>query len=135
MSTILEITGADRNLTSMTRGLKAAKMEDILNEQGPYTILAPVNFAFSKLSAAAFEELIKRDTTGRLTDMMSNHILKGKKMMMDFRNGQKLTTINGKELDVTVSNDEVRINGSKILSKDRQGSNGVIHSVDTVNTH
>jgi len=65
--------------------------------------------------------------------MMSNHIVKGKKMMKDFRNGQKLTTINGKEMNITVSNDEVRINGSKILSRDRQGSNGVIHSVDAVN--
>ena len=53
--------------------------------------------------------------------------------MKDFRNGQKLTTINGKEMNITVSNDEVRINGSKILSRDRQGSNGVIHSVDAVN--
>ncbi|MFI5129290.1 MAG: fasciclin domain-containing protein [Chitinophagales bacterium] len=135
MSTILQITGADPNLSSMTRGIKGANLEDTLNELGPFTILAPVNLAFSKLSPAAFEELLKKQDFGKLSDMMGNHIIKGKKMMKDFRDGQKLTTLSGKEVNVTVSNDEVRINGSKILSKDRQGSNGVIHSVDMVNTH
>lgn len=134
MSTILQITGADPNLSSLTKGIKAANLEDTLNEQGPFTILAPVNLAFSKLSSAAFEELLKKDDSVRLSDLMSNHILKGKKMMKDFRDGQKLTTISGKEVSVTVSNDEVRIDGSKILSRDRQGSNGVIHSIDCVNT-
>jgi uncharacterized surface protein with fasciclin (FAS1) repeats len=134
MSTILQITGADPNLSSLTRGIKAANLEDTLNEVGPFTILAPINLAFSKLASSSFEELLKHGNDGRLSDIMSNHIVKGKKMMKDFRDGQKLTTINGKEMNVTVSNDEVRINGSKILSKDRQGSNGVIHSIDSVNT-
>jgi|SRR6185295_12139390 len=133
MSTILEIANADRNLSSLARGLKTSNLESVLNEGGPYTILAPINLAFSKLLTPGFEELLKKENNVRLSDMMSNHIVKGKKMMKDFRNGQKLTTINGKEMNITVSNDEVRINGSKILSRDRQGSNGVIHSVDAVN--
>ena len=134
MSTILQITSADPNLTSLTKGIRAANLEDTLNEQGPFTILAPINLAFSKLLPAAFEELLKKENNTRLSDMMGNHIIKGKKMMKDFRDGQKLTTLNGKEVNVSVTNDEVHINGSKILSRDRQGSNGVIHSIDAVNT-
>ena len=38
-----------------------------------------------------------------------------------------------RDVTVTVKDGEVCINGAKILSKDRQGTNGVIHSVDTVN--
>ena len=34
--------------------------------------------------------------------------------------------------DVTVSDGEVHINGARILARDRQGSNGVIHSIITV---
>ena len=54
-------------------------------------------------------------------------------MLKDFRNGQTLVTVNGKEVSVTVTDGEVRINGAKILARDRQGSNGVIHSIDAVN--
>ena len=52
MSTILQIANADRNLSSLAKGLKAAQLEDKLKEIGPFTILAPVNLAFSKFSPA-----------------------------------------------------------------------------------
>lgn len=135
MSTILQITSGDRNLSSMIKGLKAANLEETLNGTGPFTILAPVNLAFGKLpDPDSFESMVKTGTTNnRLSDIMSFHVVTGKKMLKDFRNGQKLPTVNGKELDVTIENGEVRINGALILAKDRQGSNGVVHSIDAVN--
>lgn len=133
MSTILQIANADRNLSSMIKGLKAAKLEEALNGIGPFTILAPVNLAFGNLAPASFDELLKLENNNRLSDMLSLHVLTGKKMLRDFTNGQKLKTLNGKEVDVSVRDGEVRINGAKILSRDRQGSNGVVHSVDAVN--
>jgi uncharacterized surface protein with fasciclin (FAS1) repeats len=47
MSTILQITGADPNLSSLTKGIKAANLEATLNEIGPFTILAPINLALA----------------------------------------------------------------------------------------
>jgi len=135
MATILEIATADRNLTAMMRGLKAASMEESLAGIGPFTILAPVNLAFGNLHAPdTFESMVKQGSSNsKLSDILGYHVITGRKMVKDFRDGQKLPTINGKELTVTVSGGEVRINGAKILAKDRQGSNGVVHSIDLVN--
>jgi uncharacterized surface protein with fasciclin (FAS1) repeats len=134
MSTILQIVNADRNLSTLIKGVKATDLEEILNGVGPFTIFAPVNLAFSRLSPDnSFEELIKNGDKTRLSDILTYHVIAGKKMLRDFRNGQKLKTINGKDVDITVTDGEVSINGAKILSKDRQGSNGIIHSVDAVN--
>jgi uncharacterized surface protein with fasciclin (FAS1) repeats len=135
MSTILQIANADRNLSSLTKGLKAANLEDTLNGMGPFTILAPVNLAFGNLASPDnYENMVKQGNSNtRLSDILTYHVLTGKKLMRDFRDGQKLQTVNGKEVAVTVRDGEVRINGAKILSRDRQGSNGVVHSIDTVN--
>ena len=134
MSTILQIVNADRNLSTLIKGLKATDLEEILNGIGPFTIFAPVNLAFGKLpSEGSFEELIKEGNKTRLSDIITYHVIAGKKMLRDFINGQKIKTINGKDVAITVKDGEVSINGAKILAKDRQGSNGVIHSVDTVN--
>lgn len=135
MSTILEIANADRNLSALAKGLKAANMEETLNGIGAYTILAPVNLAFGNLIAPdTLESMIKQSSTNsKLSDILTYHVITGKKLVKDFRNGQKLQTVNGKELSVTFSDGEVRINGAKILAKDRQGSNGVVHSIDVVN--
>jgi len=132
MSTILQIANADRNLSTLIKGLKATDLEEILDGVGPFTIFAPVNLAFSKLSPDnSFDELVRNKT--KLSDILTYHVIAGKKMLRDFRNGQKLKTINGKDVDISVVDGEVSINGARILSKDRQGSNGVIHSVDSVN--
>lgn len=135
MSTILQITNADKNLTSLSKGLNAANLEETLNGFGPYTILAPVNMAFGNLTAPeTFDELVKQaGKNSKLAEILSYHIIAGKKLLKDFRNGQKVTTINGKDLIVTIKDDEVHINGAKILARDKQGSNGVVHSISAVN--
>ena len=134
MSTILQLANADRNLSNLMKGLKAANLEDTFNGIGPFTILAPVNLAFGNLiSPDTFLELLKENNNTKLSDILTYHFLAGKKLMRDFRDGQKLQTVNGKEVAVTVNNGEVRINGSMILTRDRQGSNGVVHSIAAVN--
>ena len=133
MSTILQIANADRSLSLLIAGLKAANLEETLSGTGPFTILAPINLAFGKLHAASFEELLKPANSDKLTEILSLHIIPEKRLVKDFINGQKLKTIGGKEVNVTVKNGEVTINGARILSRDKQGSNGVIHSMNAVN--
>ena len=133
MSTILEIAGANKSLTTLMKGVKAAGLEEVLSGHGPFTIFAPINMAFSKLTSHTFDELVKPANKQELSDIMSFHVIPGKNLVTDLSNGQKLKTVNGQELSVTVSNDEVRINGAKVLAQNMQGSNGVVHSIDTVN--
>jgi uncharacterized surface protein with fasciclin (FAS1) repeats len=135
MSTILQLTQADKNLSVLSGAIKTANLETTLNGIGPYTILAPVNLAFGKLNAPdTFESLVKQNSNNsKLADLLTFHVITGKKLVKDFRDGQKLQTVNGKELNVTIKDGDIRINGAKILAKDRQGSNGVVHSIDTVN--
>ena len=134
MPTILQIANADRNLSTLIKGFKAANLEEILNGAGPFTILAPVNLAFGNLTPpGTFDSLVDQNKkTNRLSDILTFHIITGKKLMKDLRDGQKLPTVNGKEVSVTVKDGEVRINGAKVLARDRQGSNGVVHSIDAV---
>ena len=133
MSTILQIANADRNLSTLMKCFKNTDLEELLNGFGPFTILAPINLAFGNLENLSLEDLLNPSNKEKLSDILSFHILKEKRLLKDFMNGQKLTAINGKELLITVKDGEVRINNARILAKDRQGSNGVVHSVDAVN--
>jgi uncharacterized surface protein with fasciclin (FAS1) repeats len=135
MSNVLQITNADRNLSTLSAGLKAANLEETINGVGPFTILAPINLAFGNLVPPdTFDSMVKQtQDNSKLSDLLAYHVVTGKTLVRDFSNGQKLKTVNGKELTVTVKDGEVRINGAKILAKDRQGSNGVVHSIDAVN--
>ena len=130
MATILQIMNADRNLSLFSRALKTAELEIKLNETGPFTILGPVNLAFTRLTSLTYDQLLEPAHRDKLLDLLSCYIFSGKKMFYNFRNDQKLSALNGSQVSIAVRNGETYINGAKILSRDRQGSNGVIHLLD-----
>jgi len=132
MSNLTETVAADKNLSTLLRGIKAAGMETELGEGGPFTILAPSESAFGKLPQGELPFLLKPENKSILTILLGSHIIPGKTEFKDFRDGQKIKTINGRELQVSVSNGDVRINGSTILGHDTLAVNGVIHSLDAV---
>ena len=130
MTTILQIIKADRNLSLFSRGLVTAELETKLSETGPFTILGPVNLAFNRLTSLTFEKMLEPSNRSNLLDLLSGYIIAGKKMFYDFRHDQKLQTLNGKNITVTVTNGDTMINGARILAHNRQGSNGVVHLLD-----
>ena len=135
MSTILQIANADRNLHLLIQGLRVADLNEKLQGTGPFTLLAPVDLAFRNLSSPdSFENLLNKPAMmQRLIDILSYHILAGKKMIRDFRDGQRFKTALGGDVIVAVKNGVVHINGARILARDMQGSNGVVHTIDSVN--
>lgn len=130
MATIIEIANADRNLSLFSKGIKLADLEGKLNEIGPFTILGPVNLALRRLMSMTYDQLLEPANKNKLVDFLSGYILSGKKMLADFRNDQRLSTLQGKMVTTTIKNGDIHINGAKILAKDRQGANGVIHLLD-----
>lgn len=134
MATILQIANADRNLSSFSKAIRISGLEDKLNEVGPFTILGPVNLAFERLTALNFEELLSPANKQQLIALLSRHILLGKTMQTDFSNGRRFRSINGTEITVESENGEVKVNGAKILAKDRQGKNGVVHTIGSMYT-
>ncbi|MEI9945517.1 MAG: fasciclin domain-containing protein [Chitinophagaceae bacterium] len=131
MSTILQIANNDRNLGLFTKGLKLSGLEAKLNEMGPFTILGPVNLALGKLLALTYEQLLDPSNTSKLVAFLSGYILVGKKMFSDFRNDQQLAALDGTMVLVSNKNSEIHLNGAKVLAHDRQGSNGVVHLLNT----
>jgi uncharacterized surface protein with fasciclin (FAS1) repeats len=132
MSSIVDVVVADKNMSTLLRSVKAAGLETELNKPGPYTVFAPSEMAFGKLERGELTELLKSENKIKLTEILNNHILEGKKNFSDFTDGQKLKTISGKELDVKVLNGTVTLNGAAILGRDYWASNGVVHSLDKV---
>lgn len=131
MATILQIINADRNLHYFCRGLKQCGFEGELNEQGPFTLLSPVNLAFSRLKLPV-EDLFKAEHNKKLSEILSWHIFLGKMFFSDFRHERKLKTMSGQEVTVILKDGNTYVNGAKILTHNRQGQNGIIHSVDAI---
>jgi len=132
MSNIVEVVVADKNLATMLRTVKAAGLETELSKTGPFTVFAPTDMAFGKLAQGELSDWLKPENKARLATILNYHVVEGKKEFKDLKDGQKLRTISGKELDVKVTNGDVTINGSTVMGRDSQAANGVVHSLDRV---
>ncbi len=107
-------------------------MDQVLSGKGPFTVFAPSDIAFGKLEEGTIEDLLKPSGKLKLTTLLSHHVVAGKINFKDLKDGDKLKTLNSKELSVKVNNARVSVDGAVILSRDVQASNGVIHLLDSV---
>ena len=101
-----------------------------MEQRSPFTVFARSNLAFSKLDAGVFVTMERPENKIKMEDLLNNHTVGGKIYFKDFKDGQKLKTINSKELNVLVKSDGVKINGAVIHGRNMEGWNGVVHSLD-----
>jgi uncharacterized surface protein with fasciclin (FAS1) repeats len=134
MSNITQVVNTDKNLKTLKRSVHASDIDQVLSSAGPYTFFAPSDLAFEKLEKGLIEDLMEPQNRPKLADLMNNHIVSGRIPFKDLKDGDKLKTLNGKELVVEVKNGNVNIDGGTIVARDLKISNGVIHSTDTVIT-
>ncbi|HET9747534.1 MAG TPA: fasciclin domain-containing protein [Chitinophagaceae bacterium] len=132
MSNIVDVVLADKNLATMSQTVKAAGLDVELSKMGPFTVFAPSEIAFGKLANGILTDWMKPESMIKLSAILHHHVVKGKTSFKDLKDGKKLVSVNGWELQVRVANGEVTINGAKVQSRDTEASNGVVHSLDTV---
>jgi len=127
--TILENMKSDSAYTILDTAFDSTGLVETLIQSGPFTIFAPTNKAFRKLPPVVFESLMqarKRD----LANILSYHIVASSIKTKDLRDGQKLRTLAGDELIITLRKDKVLVNGIEVMSPDIESSNGIIHIID-----
>jgi uncharacterized surface protein with fasciclin (FAS1) repeats len=132
MSNITQLVNAEKNTTTFKKGVVASGLDQVLSGKGPFTVFAPSDLAFGKLQAGDVEDLLKPENKIKLTAMLNHHVVAGKISFKDLKDGDKMKSLNGKELSVKVANAKVSVDGAVIQKRDVQTSNGVIHLVDSV---
>jgi uncharacterized surface protein with fasciclin (FAS1) repeats len=134
MSNITQIVNTDKNLKTLKKGLHYSDVDQLLSSTGPFTFFAPSDIAFEKLGNTYMEDMLTSANKPVLTDLLHSHIVSGLIGFQNLKDGDKLKTLNGKELLVEVKNGRVNVDGSPIAIRQQIISNGVIHSTDSVFT-
>jgi uncharacterized surface protein with fasciclin (FAS1) repeats len=118
---LMEQIGANR--PALKEILVQAGMSPLLMDSGPYTFFAPSDEALQKL---------KNTDSGKLKEILMNHIIAGRHLKDDFKDGSKLTTLGGRDISVFRKGSSVLINGVKISEPDLVAKNGVMHKVSNL---
>jgi uncharacterized surface protein with fasciclin (FAS1) repeats len=114
------------------QAVTAADLAPTLQGQGPYTVFAPTNTAFSAVGQDTLDQLLAPEGKEQLTDVLTYHVVEGDVMAGDLRDGQVVKTLQGEELTVSVDGDRVRIGDATVVQPDVDASNGTVHVIDSV---
>ena len=130
--------------TTLVAAVKAAGLVDTLSGAGPFTVFAPTNDAFKMLPAGTVDTLLKPQNKGKLTSVLTYHVVPGRYTAKDLmalasKSGGEgeLKTVQGATLGVITKGKGVFVadnkgNTARVTTADVLQSNGVIHVIDTV---
>ncbi|NNU34827.1 fasciclin domain-containing protein [Mucilaginibacter sp. S1162] len=124
-------------------GSKNANLEASLRTGGPYTIFAPNNAAFSKLSPGKLDSLMKDN--GRFATLLKSHMVTGRygkadiiKALTAGKGKATLTTLNGQPLQLSISPTKklqlTTADGvtAEVVLYDLLGNNGIVNGIDAI---
>ena len=132
MSNITQLVNVEKNMTTLKKSVHASGLDQVLSGKGPYTVFAPTDIAFAKLDKGILDNLLKPENKTKLADLLNHHVVEGKINFKDLKDGEKLKTVNGRQLVVHVKDGHTTVDGAIIQSHDVQATNGIIHSLETV---
>lgn len=127
--TIVEIAAGDADFSILVDALVSTGLDATLDGDGPFTVFAPTNTAFSALPEGTLTAL----TNEQLQDILLYHVLGAEVFSTMLSGNQTVEAANGQEVFVVAANGTVTVNGgATVTAADVEASNGVIHVVDSV---
>lgn len=132
------------NLKTLVAAVTAAGLADTLSSEGPFTVFAPTDKAFSKLPAGTIDTLLKPENKDQLASILTYHVVPAEafakdvvKMIKDGGGKAEVKTVAGTMLTLQLEGDKVAVideNGGKafVTIADVDQSNGVVHVIDSV---
>ena len=93
-----------------------------------FTVFAPVDDAFAKIDAGTIETL--KTDSDLLTSILTYHVVPGQVEPADIAGMH--TTVQGADIEVTGSGDELMVNDSNVICGGVQTANATVYLVDSV---
>ncbi len=129
---IVDTAEAAGSFKTLVAALQAADLVNALKGPGPFTVFAPTDEAFKKLSPGTVESLLKPENREKLRAILAYHVISGKVTSAEAAKLKSAKTLNGQEITIRARDGRVMINNAKVIKADIPASNGVIHVIDTV---
>lgn len=136
-TTIVTVAAKTPSLSTLVTAVKAASLVETLQGTGPFTVFAPTNAAFETLPAGTLDTLLKPENVDQLKSILTYHVVAGKVMAQDLKDGQVITTVQGGKLTVSITDGKVYVTDAKgnkatVEKADVNADNGVVHVINSV---
>ncbi|MEO0508624.1 MAG: fasciclin domain-containing protein [Verrucomicrobiota bacterium] len=130
--TIVDVAENANEFVSLIAALKATGLDTALMGEGPLTVLAPTDRAFSALPKGTVSSLLKEENLPKLKEILKYHVIPGRILSSELSKKPSIKTLNGQTLPIVASARGIRLGTARVINGDLNTSNGIVHIIDSV---
>jgi len=131
--TVVDIVVDSEDHTVLEAAVVEAGLVETLQGEGPFTVFAPTDAAFTALLTGLGVEAADLLGLPQLGDILTYHVAGVEAMSTDLSDGQMVTTVNGQDVTIAIMDGTVMINGAATVTvANIDATNGVVHVIDAV---
>jgi len=136
-TTVVDVIVGSEDHTVLELAVVQEGLVDALSGEGPFTVFAPTDAAFTALAEAFNVEVTALLELQNLTDILTYHVVSGTVLSTDLTDGMEATALNGGTLTFTVDSMGVEVGTAAVgpamvTVADIVTDNGVVHVIDAV---
>ncbi len=117
---------------TLLAALEATGLDVALRGDGPFTLLAPSEAAFTALGSDVVAALLAEPGLVTLTEILEYHVLTTEARADVVETLTTATTLQGAALNIDVVDGTIFVNDAEVTTVNLGATNGVIHVIDTV---
>ena len=126
---VVQVIGSDPDLSTLSKLITDAGLNETLAGAGPFTVFAPTNEAFRAVPAKTMGELAANKD--QLKRVLTYHVLPAKSAAAEVMPGS-MKTVDGANVSVARTANFVTVEEALVTSADKVATNGVVHVIDRV---
>ena len=127
---IIDVVEESGRFTAFLAAVRETGLEETLRGKGPFTLFAPTDEAFAKLSRATLDGLLKDRALLKRT--LLYHVVAGRVSSPEFLNRRVVRNLAGHGLRAAMRGNTITVENASIVSGDLPAGNGVVHAIDSV---
>jgi uncharacterized surface protein with fasciclin (FAS1) repeats len=124
---ILDLIAINPRLSLLLEAIYKAGLDEFLSSVDYFTIFAPSDEAWEYFINNVFGK-----SSDDYSDLLAKHSLEIETYSNDLFDGDILQTLSGMNINVSVDQDGIHLNGARIIYSDYAAPNGVVHIIDKV---
>jgi uncharacterized surface protein with fasciclin (FAS1) repeats len=117
---------------TLLAAVKTAGLEDVLRQQGPFTVFAPTDEAFEKLPKGTIGSLLDPANRATLTAILQFHVVAGKVDAATALRRGTVKNLANSTLKIVLQGGRLRVEDANVIQNDVGSRNGIIHIIDSV---
>ncbi|NQU47262.1 MAG: fasciclin domain-containing protein [Planctomycetes bacterium] len=129
---IVETAVSAGQFKTLVAALGAGSLDGVLQGDGPFTVFAPTDAAFSALPEGTVKTLLLPKNKAMLQSILKYHVVSGDLRAKQVVGSAWLTSLQGQRINIVSSDTKVTAGGAQIVKANIECSNGVIHVIDRV---